>query len=288
VCLALTLSGASAVRAQSFGPDPFQPYNQQFSAYAYPSAPDAGSSISANARYGLRGANRFQDYLNELQGAGRARLERYGIGLPYFRSAVSPSFREETDYYPNRRTARSFQETQQLLTDKYLAYLQERDPKKRAGLLREYTHARRLTARALATRGENASRILESVGRLGTGAAAAPAPAGGDLGEALPKDATARSTGAGRSAAPPLRSRTAGSTLGRAATPRGTAPEIRSPVSAPRTGTSRTPSETLNRARSLGRDRERSRGLLPDMGAPPAGARGTSSRSSLPDSQPNQ
>jgi hypothetical protein len=109
-------------------------------------------------RSGFVGANQFQQYLNELAGPGGARGDRSGIGVPYYRSAVDANVRRE--YRPNAATDRSFEESQQLVTDKYLAYFSEREPKKRAALLKEYQQARRVATRALGTRRESPSRVL--------------------------------------------------------------------------------------------------------------------------------
>ena len=61
-------------------------------------------------RGGVRGANQFQDYLSELQGISRAGVERYGIGMPYFRRAVDPKFDKagNREYRPNRKSERAF------------------------------------------------------------------------------------------------------------------------------------------------------------------------------------
>ena len=66
-------AAAPTVWAQGFGPDPFRPYNSQYDAYTYPmgpATPDAGGA--AIPRSGVRSANQFQEYLNEIQGVGRA------------------------------------------------------------------------------------------------------------------------------------------------------------------------------------------------------------------------
>src|SRR5262249_15334205 len=135
VCALLFLAGDRVVRAQGFGPDPFRPYNNQYDAYTYPlgpAGPDAAQSAAA-MRAGLRGANQFQNYLAEIQGLGRTGTERYGQGLPYFRSVVDPRFDpgQKRDHRPNSTTAQSFEATQQRLTAKYLAYFEEQDPQKR-------------------------------------------------------------------------------------------------------------------------------------------------------------
>jgi hypothetical protein len=159
--------GASTAWAQSI--DPFRPYNSQYDAYRYPIGPATpeGGQSAPMALSGVRGANQYQNYLNELQGAGREGAERYGIGMPYFRSAVDPRFdpKGDREYRPNRKTDESFERTQALITDKYFAFFTEKDPKKRADLLRSFNRARSQVTRALSARGDKAERLLDAVSR---------------------------------------------------------------------------------------------------------------------------
>ena len=62
--------GASTVWAQPI--DPFRPFNSQYDAYRYPIGPATpeGGQSAPMALSGVRGANQYQNYLNELQGAG--------------------------------------------------------------------------------------------------------------------------------------------------------------------------------------------------------------------------
>src|SRR5262249_26823325 len=147
------------VRAQGFGPDPFRPYNSQFDPYVYPmgpASPEAGGSGPILPRPGYARANQFQEYLDSLTGTGRPGPDRStsAVGVPYFRSAVDPAFEEgfRRRYQPNAQTEQSFEATQQLVTEKYLAYFSERDTRKRAALLREYQFARREATRDLGGR----------------------------------------------------------------------------------------------------------------------------------------
>ena len=59
-------------RAQpGFGPDPFWPYNSQYTPYTEPigpAEPAAGGRGDMYRRDGGRGANQFQQYLDGLQG----------------------------------------------------------------------------------------------------------------------------------------------------------------------------------------------------------------------------
>jgi len=251
LCLLLTMAGGQVVWAQGFGPDPFRPYNNQYDSFTYPVGPSGFDAAQAAAmmRSGLRGANQFENYLAEIQGLGRSGTERYGQGLPYFRSAVDPNFDkgQKRDYRPNRSTERSFEETQQRLTAKYLAYFEERDPKKRAQLLREYQQLRRQTTRALTAHRESPSRFVESADRADSGDRERASTRERD--EEAPRSTT-------RSAAPRSRSSDPTTRTG----PRSTPPPPRR-LNRPGlpSGTQRTPSDVLDRAGRLDSSRGTSR-----------------------------
>ena len=159
--------GTLTLWAQGYGADPFRPYNSQYDPYTYPQGATAlGESQRGGfqAGMGTRAANQFQGYLDELAGTSRQNTERYGIGVPYYRSAVDPSFdpKGKREYQPNREADRNFEQTQEVITRKYLAYFAERDPKRRAELLRDYDRARDQVARALSAHRANSSQILEA------------------------------------------------------------------------------------------------------------------------------
>jgi hypothetical protein len=168
--LAVVALGALVVapraNAQGYGPDPFRPWNSQYDAYIFPIGPSGPNAANgpAGVRSGLRGSNQFENYLSELQGADRSRVEKYGIGMPYYRSAVDPRFlRPDREYVPNFKSSRSFEQTQQRITEKYVAYFSERDPKKRAQLFKDYTRAQAQVSRVLSSaRRGNATRVLEA------------------------------------------------------------------------------------------------------------------------------
>ncbi len=123
-------------RAQpGFGPDPFWPYNNQYTPYTEPIGPAdpvAGGRASALPRDGIRGANQFQEYLDNLQGGspGRNFSDRAGIGMPYYRSSVNPLYdpKGTRQYTPNRMSAESFERAQQRVADRYFAYYSTRNP----------------------------------------------------------------------------------------------------------------------------------------------------------------
>jgi hypothetical protein len=242
---------APSAWAQGFGPDPFRPYNSQYDPYLYPigpATPDGGQLAAARAR-GLGGANQFQEWLDELQGITRSENERYGIGMPYYRRAVDPAFDREgkREYRPNRQSERAFENTQQLITEKYLAYFAERDPNKRVQLIRDYNRTRRNVTRALsATRSANASALLDAAAGLGgaRGSGASAAGPGTDL--RAGRNSTRRSSDRDRSDFPPPFRRRGGGASG---VPRSEV--ISPPPPVPRPGRARraaNPDDVLERA----------------------------------------
>ena len=245
-------AGASTVWAQGFGPDPFRPYNAQYDPYTYPmgaAAPEAGGAVPGA---GIRGANQYQAYLEHLMGAEREANEKYGIGLPYYRAAIDPRFdpQGKREYRPNRTADKSFEQTQELVTQKYFAYFTEKDPKRRAMLLRDYNLMRQKVSRALSTRREDPTRILDAAIR--TGLAAKRTAAADRLDEAdAAIDTKPRSSSTDRSDFPSLRARPSDTT--RAGSSRSIPPP---PPLFPRefnrgASARRSPTEVLNRARRL-------------------------------------
>jgi len=246
--VAMVLVGcAAAARGQS--PDPFRPYNSQYDAYIYPMGPAGpGGGQGGSVNLPMRGQNQFQEYMNELQGAGRQRSERYGIGMPYYRTAVDPRYRPEArTYRPNQKTQRSFEDTRALISQKYIAAMAEKDPQKRRELMREYDSARQREVRAMSIRRASSPKIMD---RAFSGGVSRGQAAGG----------TAR-PGAGSPADEPVREEAA---PGRSHIP--PAPPISSTVrrrsSAP---ARRTPSDVLERARAMdpGPDRSQPRRRQP-------------------------
>lgn len=136
-------------RGQGFGPDPFRPYNSQYDPFVYPVLPgpyDAGGNTALNTQ-GIRGANQFQRYLNELGVTGG----RGGPGMPYYRANRIYDKEFKREYQPNRLADQSFEATQQNISEMYFRYLREKDPKKRAQLLREYQRAQARSSRELSS-----------------------------------------------------------------------------------------------------------------------------------------
>lgn len=158
--LLATVSG-SAMAQPGFGPDPFWPYNSQYTPYARPvgpAEPMAGGGMGGPPA-AFQGANQFQDYLESVQGgAGRNFSDRSTVGTPYYRSSVSPDFDPRgrgfgRQYQPNSGDANaSYDMAQRRAAEKYFAYYSERDPARRRELMKEYRDARRDAARALNSR----------------------------------------------------------------------------------------------------------------------------------------
>jgi hypothetical protein len=252
--LAVAPAVSTTVYAQpGFGPDPFWPYNNQYAPYTSPlgpASPDAGQGSAMVGRPGYTTANQFQQYLDGMSGPGRNQSDRSGVGVPYYRGAVDPDFGDR-EYQPNKQSNASFEETQRQVTEKYFAYLSERDPKKRSELLREYQHARRDSTRALSPRAQSPSRVLGAASRFRpeSGSSRASGRLRDDMSESasLPHEPGTMS----RSESSATRSGTANSARGQARAA-GPAPPV--PTVVPSQGGARsrnTPSSVLNRARSM-------------------------------------
>jgi hypothetical protein len=244
--IAAAVTETTTVWAQGFGPDPFRPYNSQYDPYIYPmgaAGPGAGGSTSFNLP-GNRSSNQYQNFLNEMQGpsySNGARFSHNGIGQPYFQSTVDPEYARlyRREYKPRLKTEKSFEETQRLINEKYFAYLEEKDPKKRARLLRDYQQTQTLATRVLSTRLADPAGVLESANRADSGPASVKPDGASSKGSSaagssrLPSSLLDRSRGGNSRSIPPAPSLSIGSS-----------PRIKT-RSAP------TPSDVLNRARSL-------------------------------------
>jgi hypothetical protein len=179
--LVLAPAVSTTVRAQpGFGPDPFWPYNKQYTPYTTavgPASPDAGQSSAFMGRQGYSTANQFQDYVEGMSGSGRNSSDRANVGVPYFRGSVDPAYGgADREYRPNAGTADDYEKKQQEITKKYFAYFSERDPTKRARLLHEYQQARRESTRELGSRGQSPSRALSEASRNRGGSGSSRAP----------------------------------------------------------------------------------------------------------------
>lgn len=259
----------SAFAQPGFGPDPFWPYNSQYTPYARPVGPaePVGGGAMRGNQAAFRGANQFQDYLDNLQGsAGRNSSDRATVGTPYYRSSVNPDFSlrgraMSRQYQPNSSGANaSFDMAQRRAAEKYFAYFSERDPARRRELRNEYRDARRDASRALHSRVRPPSALTPSRG--GTG--------GRDAAR-MGIDASADTGAAGRSASA-RRSRI------------GPAPAIDSDPSGRALGSTRrrgssSPSAVLERSQAMDRDGSGGHRLTPRR---PSTRSGATSRTATP------
>jgi hypothetical protein len=268
----------TTVHAQpGFGPDPFWPYNSQYAPYTNavgPASPDGGQGNSFVPRQGYNTANQFQQYLDDMGNPGRNVSDRAGVGVPYYRGSVDPSFGDR-EYRPNARSNKDFENTQRDINEKYFQYFSERDPRKRAELLREYQRARRESSRNLGSRAQSPSRDVAAAPRVRP-------EAGSSRESSKPRGAMSASVSLpyepGTSRAGPAGSSRA---QGRTLRP---APPV--PTIAPSTGGGRsratTPSSILDRARGL--DGRGGRAPSSTSAAPRGGRSGQ--RSGYPTSRP--
>ena len=169
---ALFVAFAPPADAQGFGPDPFRPYNSQYDAYVFGVAPGALDGVGNPSlnRAGVRNANQFQSAMNEF--GERANGNRY--------DRANRDFDREYNrvYRPNAKADARFENQRSEISDIYFRYLREKDPRKRAALLKEYNQAQSKASRELAT-SPNAR------GARRRPSAAVPPPPG--LGEDLPR-----------------------------------------------------------------------------------------------------
>lgn len=158
--------------AQDHTPDPYKPYNAQFDAFSFPTYPNEGYSPNQSilqGRSALRGPNQFQNYLDELEGSVTG-FGRRGVGVPYYQAYRKFDADYDRIYKPNAGIDDRFHEEQQARHRKYLEYLRERDPKKRARLYREYTQESQrfsrdlLSPRAFMSRKSSATDGLDEEG----------------------------------------------------------------------------------------------------------------------------
>jgi hypothetical protein len=145
----VVLAGAKSL-AQGLTPDPYNIVgegNAQYAPFMYAVQPTAGSMFPNQDRLlqdhaGYRYANRFQSFMEGLNGPG---LEgdlgpggRAGLGTPYYRANRRYDRDFDRLYRPNRDADATYYSSQEARNTKYFEAMQEKDPQKRARLLREY------------------------------------------------------------------------------------------------------------------------------------------------------
>jgi hypothetical protein len=154
LALFIALAHGTPASAQGLTADPYRPYNSQYDPYVYPVYPSGGAVIPnqqrLTGRSGPAQANQFQDFLEGnrfgFDSSGPSRSA--GAGVPYYQAhrRFNPNNR------PNNSEAdRLFREKQEdrdtryfEARKKYQEAVSERDPEKRARLIKEYAAAKRL------------------------------------------------------------------------------------------------------------------------------------------------
>ena len=149
-CMAAVPAGLPRAHAQGFGPDPYQPYNSQYQQYVHPIAPEFGGAATARARR-ERGATPFQQWAEEQEAVERTRTDRFGgAGLSYWKVRTDPELDRQVRLSRQRRSAA--ENPLVSITQKYLAYFSEENPRKRALLLRDGVASEREENRQVANR----------------------------------------------------------------------------------------------------------------------------------------
>jgi hypothetical protein len=192
-----SMGWAGQATAQDHTADPYKPYNQQYEQYAYPSYP-SNLGLSPNQglleRGGNRGPNQFQRFLDSDYGGpddSGTGQRRGGPGVPYYSAYRQYDKDYGRIYQPNQESDKGFREDQRTRHDKYIAYLKEKDPRKRAELYRAYTKDANKVSRDLAN--------PRALGARETGAGAAATPKTEDPGSApaVRRRSSAAPSGAG-------------------------------------------------------------------------------------------
>lgn len=198
--LLLAISPLSAL-AQGFGPDPFRPFNSQYDSYVYPIAPGPYDPVGNPGlnRAGVRGANQFDDYLNGI-GSTANRYDQL------YRSQISSQRR---GFKPSSEADAKFEDQQSSLTTLYFKYLRERDPVKRAALLKQYTKARKESAREVPTAARTTSGRKAQKPKAGVDAADDSAMEDESGDDAAARVVSPPRRAAGRAASPRARTRDA-------------------------------------------------------------------------------
>jgi len=218
--------------------DPYKPYNSQYEQYVYPSYP-GDSGVAPNQSLlqgGGGGARSYQRFLEEEDEMDRAApgssvtSSRRAIGVPYYRAYRDYDRAYNRVYSPNKNADDKYLASRRSRDEVYSQYLAERDPKKKAQLLKEYqgydqrarrelTEGRSINARRPAGGNEGTAPPRPPIPGAGTGAAPrrterAATPAGGERRDQAPappsssdilrRSETMDRPGRARPTAPPL------------------------------------------------------------------------------------
>lgn len=151
LALVVVAAQASLVKAQHT-PDPYNivgEYNSQYEPYMYANQPNDASLVPNQSRFdaraGYRNANRFQTYINESRDEedddlfGRVNSNRRSTsGKPYYQAYRRFDEQFGRSYRPNENADSSYNESRSELNRKYFEAMREKDPRKKAQLLREF------------------------------------------------------------------------------------------------------------------------------------------------------
>jgi hypothetical protein len=227
IVLAAVTTGGRA-RAQLTDPDPYHPWNWATQPFAIPMPASANPAIPNQGRVGMIGAGGGA-YVESIDGAG---LDLFGRGVGRLETSdYDSAIGLDRSYRPNATVDRGYYEGRQALDKKYFDAINEKDPKRRAVLLKQWEDASRRAALSIST-----TRRRRSTTNAPSGTAAAVPPV------AAPR-ATAPSAVA--------RPRAAATTLPTPGTPTPRAnPSLRVPDAR---SSSALPSEVLRRSRETGR-----------------------------------
>ena len=141
LAMALLVAWAAARPAGAqtlLGVDPYRPYNNAYIPFSVPPAPTSNYNALEGSRFdGASRANQMGSFYEELYGTSDpgSSFRRSGPGVPY--SAANRQYDNDFNriYRPNNGDTQ-FYEEQKKRDEDYFRALQERDPRKRAELLR--------------------------------------------------------------------------------------------------------------------------------------------------------
>jgi hypothetical protein len=177
VGLAILIATGLAVTASAqHTPDPYNvvgEYNLGYESSMFPVYPNGAGFVPnqgmLQGRSGVLRANQFQNYVEELDGVGSGsdtfapQSRSRGGTEPYYRAHRQFDEAFNRIYSPNATADRTFNDDQDARTKKYLEYLRETDPKKRAKLYREYNQQSLKSARDY---GSGSARAASRTGSL--------------------------------------------------------------------------------------------------------------------------
>lgn len=164
LALVVVAAQASLVKAQHT-PDPYNivgEYNSQYEPYMYANQPNDSSLVPNQSRFderaGYRNANRFQSYINEARDEedddlfGRMNSKRRSTsGKPYYQAYRRFDEQFGRSYRPNENADSSYNESRTELNRKYFEAMREKDPRKKAQMLREFNLENLRLSRSLTT-----------------------------------------------------------------------------------------------------------------------------------------